>query len=97
MISEWVASLHARGFSASRVRQSYRLLAQIMRAGVENDLIGASPCRGVRLPRMPETEPHILSEAEADRLVSALPPPRDLLVSLLAYGGLRIGLVVGAG
>ena len=90
-VSEWVASLRRRGLSPSRVRQSYRLFSQILRAAVENDLLTVSPCRGVRLPRMPETEPRIVTEDEADKLISSLPVPHDVLVSLLAYGGLRIG------
>jgi len=90
-VSEWVASLRHRGLSPSRVRQSYRLFAQILRAAVENDLLAVSPCRGVRLPRMPETEPQIVTESEVDRLISLLPAPHDVLVALLAYGGLRIG------
>ncbi|MGJ6969270.1 tyrosine-type recombinase/integrase [Streptosporangium sp. G11] len=91
MISEWVASLLRRGLSASRVRQAYRLMSQIMTAAVNNDMIKFSPCRGVRLPRMPETEPHILTGEEVERLIAAMRVPHDLLVQLLAYGGLRIG------
>ncbi|MEU8058787.1 tyrosine-type recombinase/integrase [Microbispora bryophytorum] len=58
---------------------------------MNNDLIKATPCRGVRLPRMPETEPHILTSAEVERLISAMREPHGLIVQLLAYGGLRIG------
>jgi len=90
-VSEWVAGLVARPLSASRVRQSYRLLSQILAAAVNNEMISVSPCRGVKLPRMPETEPHILARGEVDLLVSKLPEPHDLLVQLLAFGGLRIG------
>jgi integrase len=91
MVTEWVGSLSAAGLSPSRVRQSYRLLSQIMAAAVANDLIAASPCRGVRLPRMPQTEPHILTVVEVERLAAVCREPHGLLVQLLAYGGLRIG------
>jgi integrase len=91
MVGEWVASLTGRGLSPSRVRQSYRLLSQLMSAAVDNDLIPVTPCRRVRLPRMPETEPHILTVEEVERLVAACRSPHGLLVQLLAYGGLRIG------
>lgn len=91
MVNEWVSDLGRRGFSSSRIRQSYRLLSQVMRSAVENDLISVSPCRGVRLPRMPQTEPVILSEVQADRLIAEAASPHDLLVMMLAYGGLRIG------
>jgi integrase len=90
-VSEWVASLRRRGLSPSRVRQSYRLFAQILWAAVENDLLTITPCRGVRLPRMPDTEPQIVTETEVDKVIALLPAPHDALVALLAYGGLRIG------
>ncbi len=91
MVSEWVAELHAQGLSPSRVRQSYRLLSQIMRSAVDNGLIEVTPCRGVRLPRMPITEPHILTQDEAERIIQNARSPHDLLIATLAYGGLRIG------
>jgi integrase len=91
MVREWVADMHQQGLSPSRIRQAYRLLSQIMSAAVANDLIAVSPCRGVRLPRMPEAEPHIVSRVEADRVIAATKTPHDALVMLLAYAGLRIG------
>lgn len=91
MVSEWVAALHDAGLSPSRVRQSYRLLSQIMRSAADNGLIATSPCGGIRLPRMPLTEPHILTREEADRIIVNARPPHDLLIAVLAYGGLRIG------
>jgi integrase len=91
MVGEWVAGLTGRGLSPSRVRQSYLLFSQIMRAAVENDLIASSPCRRVRLPRLPETDPHVLTPAEVDRIVAACRAPHHVLVLILAYGGLRIG------
>jgi integrase len=91
MISEWIAGMHGEGLGASRIRQAYRLLSQILRSAAENDLIAATPCRGIKLPRMPQTEPHVLSQAEAERLIAHASPPHDLLIAVLAYGGLRIG------
>jgi integrase len=90
-VVEWVASMRTAGLSASRIRQAYRVLSQIMAAAVDNDLIPTTPCRGVRLPRMPQTEPHILTQLEASRLVRATAAPHDLLIGLLAFAGLRIG------
>ena len=99
-VSEWVAKLRRRKsartgkpLSASRVRQAYRVLSLLMAAAVENELIGRSPCRGVRMPKLPETDPEILTNEEMDRIIQAARPPHDVLVSLLAYGGLRIGEV----
>lgn len=91
MVNEWVTDLGAQGLSPSRVRQSYRLLSQIMGSAADNNLIAATPCRGIRLPRMPQTEPHIVTPKQADLIAGATPAPHDALIMLLAYAGLRIG------
>ncbi|KAB1094827.1 site-specific integrase [Micromonospora aurantiaca] len=90
MVARWVGDLSDR-LSASQVRQAYRLLSQIMRAAVDNDIIGSSPCRSVRLPRVPESDPAILTVAQVDKLAAVCDVPDRVLVLLLAYGGLRIG------
>ncbi len=90
-VAEWIGSMRTGGLSASRIRQAYRVLSQLMASAVDNELIAATPCRGIRLPRMPQTEPHILTPLEASRLVRATAAPHDLLVGLLAFAGLRIG------
>ncbi|GAB2575726.1 site-specific integrase [Streptomyces capparidis] len=91
MVAQWVADMTGQGLSASRIRQAYRVLSQIMTAAVVNRLIPETPCRGVRLPRMPHTEPHIVTPLEASRVARAADSPHDLLISLLAFAGLRIG------
>ena len=90
-VQEWISELTSRGLSPSRIRQSYRLLSQIMAAAEDSALIATSPCRRVRLPRMPESDPHILSHGQVADIVSAAPKPYDLLLEILAYTGLRIG------
>ncbi|QPP07567.1 tyrosine-type recombinase/integrase [Streptomyces bathyalis] len=90
-ITEWVATMRTKGLSPSRIRQAYRVLAQITASAVDNDLIAQTPCRGVRLPRMPQTEPHILTPLEASRIVRNAAKPHDLLIALLAFAGLRVG------
>ncbi|MDX3364047.1 site-specific integrase [Streptomyces sp. ME02-6978.2a] len=90
-VTEWVAAMRTEGLSASRIRQAYRVLSQLMASAVDNDLIAQTPCRGVRLPRMPQTEPHIVTPLEASRIVRHAEKPHDLLVALLAFAGLRVG------
>lgn len=90
-VSRWAGKL-SESLSPSQVRQAYRLLAQIMTSAVDNGMIPSSPCRGVRLPRLPEADPCILTVAEVDRLSASCDGLGDrVLVLLLAYGGLRIG------
>lgn len=90
-VSEWIAGLRKKGLSASRIRSAYRVFSQIMRSAVDNDMIAVTPCRGVKIPRLPPTEPHILTDEEVRKLIAATAKPHDLLVKLLAYAGLRIG------
>jgi integrase len=90
-VTEWVAAMRTEGLSASRIRQAYRVLSQIMTSAVDNGLISQTPCRGVRLPRMPQAEPHIVTPLEASRIVRAAEKPHDLLIALLAFVGLRVG------
>ncbi|WP_157746344.1 site-specific integrase [Micromonospora inositola] len=54
-------------------------------------LIPVTPCRGVKLPRLPEPNPTILTAEHVNQLVAELSPPDDLLGLVLPYGGLRIG------
>lgn len=90
-VREWVAGLSARPLSPSRVRQAHGLLSQILASAVDDDLLKSNPCTGVRTPRLPVTEPRILTPDDVARLAAAIRPPFGLLVELLAYGGLRIG------
>lgn len=89
-VSRWVADL-VNNLSPSQARQAYRLLSQIMKAAMDNDLIATNPCRTVKLPRLPEANPVILTPEQVDRLSAVCEPDDCLLVLLMAYGGLRIG------
>ncbi len=90
-VREWVADLHAGGLSASRIRQAYYLLAQILRTAVESGFVSGTPCVGVKLPRMIRSEIRVLTAGEVRRLAEAIREPYPALVYLLAYGGLRWG------
>lgn len=54
---------------------------------MNNDLITSNPCRGHRLPRLPEPDPRIMTEDEVDRLAGCSRPPFDLLIVVLACTG----------
>jgi integrase len=90
-VQEWVAGMTANGLSPSRVRQAFGVLRQMLDAAERNGMIGANPCRGISLPRLPEPEPVILTPAQVANLAAAAAPPYGLMVRLLAYGGMRIG------
>jgi len=90
-IREWVADLSRDGLSPSRIRQGYRLLSQMMTTAQLDGLIVPSPCVGVRLPRLPEHEPTILTPAEVDKLAGGMPSLYDVFTLTLAYTGARFG------
>ena len=93
-IREWMSSLLARGLSASSCRQAYHLMTSIMRAAVEDGRLVASPCIGVKLPRLPQVEMAYLSPTELRRLLEVMPDEHRLFIEVLAIGGLRYGEAV---
>lgn len=95
-IGEWIAELSVkRGNSPSWVRKAYRLLSEILKAAVNNDIIRQSPMRGHRLPQLPEATPTILTPEDVERVVAVADPPFDVLFLVLAYSGVRIGELLG--
>lgn len=95
LVQGWVSVLAASGMSPSRIRQAYRLLAQMMSSAEMDGVLAVTPCRGIRLPRIAEHEPHVLSPDQVASLVAAIRPPYDLFVLVLAYTGLRFGEAAG--
>jgi integrase len=92
-VSAWVSEMAKQGLSASRIRQAYRVLSAALKAAVVSRYIVSSPCIGVRLPRPARREMHFLSAEQVEALVAATPKPYDIMLSVMAYGGLRWGEV----
>ncbi|MGA9597983.1 MAG: hypothetical protein WBV06_17655 [Acidimicrobiia bacterium] len=89
-----MADLDRSGLSASRIRQAYFLLAQILRSAVESGHLAKDPCVVVKLPRMQVPEMRFLSVEQVEALASAIREPYGVLVNTVAYGGLRWGEAV---
>jgi len=90
-VQQWVAETIVAGTSPAMVRKSYRMLAAILKAAVDSDYLGRSPCRGVKLPRVPHKEMRFLTAEEVERLAMAIRDPYGVLIYTFAYGGLRWG------
>lgn len=77
-------------YAPATVRKAYQLLAAALDAGVESGLIGRSPCRGVKLPRI-ETSAEIrfLDAAEISLLAGSIDSRYSAMVLAAAYTGLR--------
>ena len=94
-VQAWVAELSARGFKPATVVKAYQLLGRTMTAAVNADMVPRSPCRAVRLPRVEREEMRFLNPAEVARLADVIDARYRALVLVAAYGGLRIGELVG--
>jgi integrase len=90
-IRRWVASLHGTGLSASRIRQSYQVLRQLLSSAVDCGLLEQNPSERLKLPRDSRSEMSCITAEEVERLAEAVPIRYKPLIHVLAYGGLRWG------
>jgi integrase len=94
-VKEWVAAMHNGGLSPYRIRNAYRLLSKMLKAAVEAGYLPRNMAAGVALPRIVESEMTVLTATQVAAFVREMPSERgyDVLIELLAYGGLRWGEV----
>ncbi len=78
---------------ASRTRQAHALLGEVLAAAVAGNYLARSPCQGIDLPRLPQTEMAFLDAAQVSRLAQAADPYASL-VEVLCYCGLRWGKAI---
>lgn len=74
-IQAWVTAL-AGSYAPSTVESSYRTVAAVFRAAVDDRLIPVTPCKGIRLPkddRTPDERARALDGATVTALIDALP------------------------
>lgn len=90
-VKAWVAGLVAADLSSSRIRQAYRVFSATMKAAVESGQLVKTPCVGVKLPRLLQTEVRFLDAGQVETLVGAAGAGSRVLLYVLAYGGLRWG------
>ena len=95
MVRAWVAGLIARGLAPSTVVLAGLLMRKIMATAVAAGRIPASPCNGIRLPRIEREEARFLAPAEIGALTDTINERYRGLVMLGAFGGLRIGEMLG--
>ena len=89
-VAQWVAELDARGYAAATVRKAYQLLAAALDAAVESGVIGRSPSRGVKLPKLEgRSEIRFLDASEVNALVHVIDVRYSAMVLTAAYTGLR--------
>lgn len=85
----------AQRLAPATVGTNYGVLRAIFNAAVDAELIGRTPCRGIKLPRRPRSDIRFLSPDELDRLAAATPVEYRPMIYLAGVLGLRLSEVVG--
>jgi integrase len=94
-VQEWITKLSDKGLAPATVRACHRLLSGMLAEAVEARLIGQSPCRGIKLPRVSRTEQRFLNAVEVARLANAIGEHFAPLVYAASYTGARWGELAG--
>ncbi|GAC1361031.1 MAG: site-specific integrase [Acidimicrobiales bacterium] len=86
LVTKW-----ARECAPSSTRRRYATLRAILGSAVEADLIGRSPCRGIKLPSDSPRPRHVVTPEELGRLATVIAPEYRAMVYAGAVLGLRVG------
>ncbi|MFP5256083.1 MAG: tyrosine-type recombinase/integrase [Acidimicrobiia bacterium] len=78
---------------AATVVRNYNVAAAVFRYATDRDYIAKSPCRTVKLPRIPRTKVHVFSPEQLAALADAMPAEHAPMVWIGALLGLRWGEV----
>jgi integrase len=89
LVSSWV-----RAAAPATVHRRYATLRAILTSAVDADVIGRSPCRGVKLPPIDIEARRIPTPDELHRLAASIGPAYEAMVYVGAVLGLRIGEVL---
>jgi integrase len=90
LVDEMAATL-----KPSSVRTHYGVLRAAMNAAVEADMIGRSPCRGIKLPPERPEQPRFLAMDELHRLAGEIPVEHRPMIYVAGVLGLRFSEVAG--
>jgi len=90
-----VVAAMADRLAPATVRTNYGVLRAILTAAVDADMIGASPCRGVKLPSGRAKDIRFLAPDEVRCLADAMPSDYRAMVFLAAIMGLRWSEIAG--
>ena len=90
-----VTDMQDAGLAPSTVRTYYGVLQGAMTAAVAMDLIGRSPCRGIKISGERREEPKFLTIDELAHLADSIDPNYRAMVVLAGVVGLRFGECAG--
>jgi integrase len=92
LVNRWAGARAAR-----TVHREYGVLRAILNYALANDMVGRTPCRGIKLPEVTPLRRHIVDAVELARLANELGGIGSLgpMVYLGTVDGLRWGEVAG--
>ncbi|CAM3402497.1 site-specific integrase [Kibdelosporangium persicum] len=94
VVKGWVKTLR-RSLAESSVRDVVTLFSMIMGEAVDEELIGANPCRKLRIDvGGPPERPHASAD-DVDALAGRVSPENAVLITTAAYSGMRWGELAG--
>ena len=93
-VQAWVNGLSAR-LSPTTVHKCHQILRKTMAGAVRSRLLPRNPCDDVRLPSVQRQEMRFIGPPQIRGLASTIHPRYEAFVLLGAYGGLRLGELVG--
>ena len=79
----------------STVRSYYGVLAHLFNDAVDLEVIGRSPCRAIKLPKLSHQVKRVIGPEDLHRLADEVGPDWRLLIYLGGVMGLRIGEALG--
>ncbi len=88
-IREWVSKLESKAVGATTIRQSYRLLHQILESALVDERITRNPAVGIRLPKATKKKIEALTVEQVLTLAREC-GKYGLLIKFLAMTGVRI-------
>jgi integrase len=94
-VHAWVSFAHQAGLSPRSIRKYHVLLHNIFRRAVQDRVIAFNPCADTELPKVVAKPTRILSPAEFERLLDAIPQRHRVMMLVAIETGMRWGELVG--
>ena len=89
-IADWRGTIRRDGASAGTANTALGILSTALSAARRARKVPANPCQGIRRLKVDVARPRALTPLDVERIRQEMSVPRDrVLVSLLAYAGLR--------
>lgn len=90
-VRAWVQEMRDDGAKPATIENALGLLRMVLDLAVEDRRIPRNPCTGVKAPRREHSPRAYLSHRQTGMLASAIGERYGMVVSFLAYTGLRYG------